>query len=192
MTSAKPLYPIDSHTQATYHYAIVLWTYARNPLTCYADVYFMVGSLTNGINKQFKGSIRRHFLEFVVYVYSLSSKGAWPMTWRDTCVPLPFNNSTVDQGLFHEVGNPPPFSHRFLIFCLSAMCGIAALGEFRGLSDVYRDRLKSMHQVAWLLEASWAEMICNSSNGIHQTWCTDFSQSLYRGYGAWCYITLSD
>ena len=34
----------------------------------------------------------------------------------------------------------------------------------------------------WLRECclqAWAEVMSNSSNKIHQTWCTDFSRSLY-------------
>ena len=31
-----------------------------------------------------------------------------------------------------------------------------------------------------MLQASWTEVISNSSINVHQTWCTDFSQSLYK------------
>ena len=52
-------------------------------------------------------------------------------------------------------------------------------GILQATGIMYRDRLKSMHQVAWMLQASWAEVISNSSNEIHQTWCIDLSRSLY-------------
>ena len=45
---------------------------------------------------------------------------------------------------------------------------------------VYRDRLKSVLQVARILQARGveAEVISNSWNKIHQTYCHDFSRSL--------------
>ena len=44
-------------------------------------------------------------------------------------------------------------------------------------NDTYRAGLKRGSQVAGFCQAS--QGIGNSSNKIHQTWCTDFSRSLY-------------
>ena len=45
---------------------------------------------------------------------------------------------------------------------------------------MYRDWLKSMRKVLWMLQAKWGRSDKQQKEKIHQTWSTHFSQYLYK------------
>ena len=117
--------------------------------------------------------------------FSVSSHTEQPKPSSKVRRMIPPFHSVCPENIHIHCQPVSPFSLRGHLHMMSTKFGRDVNPPGPSLSTLlvmrtYRARLKGGSQVAWLLQASQAEVVSKSSKKIHQTWGPPFGRALHK------------